>query len=61
MAELGVVASIVNIVDLTAKVAVAATRYAEKVKNVKCASIDCCHVSVTNDQDALNGEINKKY
>ena len=34
MAELGVVASIVNIVDLTAKVAIAATKYAKKVKNV---------------------------
>ena len=34
MAELGVVASIVNIADLTTKVAVAATKYAEKVKNV---------------------------
>ena len=33
MAELGVVASIVNVVDLASKVTVAAAKYAEKVKN----------------------------
>lgn len=34
MAELGVVASIVNVVDLASKVTIAAAKYAEKVKNV---------------------------
>ena len=33
MAELGAVASIVNIVDLASKVTVAAAKYADKVKN----------------------------